>query len=318
MGHLALHRGLFECGGHSARLGLVLNWLTRSGHRPELGLHFAGLGLGIVVSGLAVAMMDTRSPGTGMWIGLGLIGAAVFVPAWIWLPAPAVSHAASAEGSEAARRSLRPVDAADGRRLLLRGFSASSSGATFIVAILEKLPVFEGHGGWVWVMVGLAATPSSFIWDRIAGRLGQIRALILAYGLQAVAILVPALTGAPALNLASAVLFGGTFVGIVSLSLTLIGRHFPANPAKAMAQPHVELWCGPDLCSRHDGLHRDGDGQLSVGVGDHGRGDGSRHGPASAPRRPVGVSTSTNATALPRPHVTTVVSLGRPPENPCI
>jgi hypothetical protein len=32
------------------------------------------------------------------------------------------------------------------------------------------------------------------------------------------------------------VLFGGTFVGIVSLTLTQVGRFFPANPAKAMAK----------------------------------------------------------------------------------
>jgi MFS family permease len=38
------------------------------------------------------------------------------------------------------------------------------------------------------------------------------------------------------LNLLSAVLYGGTFVGIVSLTLTLIGRSFPDNPAKAMAR----------------------------------------------------------------------------------
>jgi MFS family permease len=32
------------------------------------------------------------------------------------------------------------------------------------------------------------------------------------------------------------VLYGGTFVGIVSLTLSIIGRCFPANPAKAMAR----------------------------------------------------------------------------------
>lgn len=38
------------------------------------------------------------------------------------------------------------------------------------------------------------------------------------------------------LNVGGAMLFGATFVGIVSLTLTLIGRCFPANPAKAMAR----------------------------------------------------------------------------------
>lgn len=44
------------------------------------------------------------------------------------------------------------------------------------------------------------------------------------------------ITDSPALNVLGALLFGATFVGIVSLTLTIVGRHFPANPAKAMAK----------------------------------------------------------------------------------
>jgi MFS family permease len=108
--------------------------------------------------------------------------------------------------------------------------------ATFMVAILEKLPVLTGHGSWVWVIVGLAATPSTFLWDHLAHRLGQIPALILAYGLQIVSVSLPVVTHDLTLNLIGAILYGNTFVGIVSLALSLIGRHFPDNPAKAMAR----------------------------------------------------------------------------------
>lgn len=37
-------------------------------------------------------------------------------------------------------------------------------------------------------------------------------------------------------NILSAILYGATFVGVVSLTLSIIGRHFPENPAKAMAR----------------------------------------------------------------------------------
>ena len=54
--------GLSSTAGLLLASGLALNWLIRHGHRPELGLHFTGLGLGIVVSGVAVgAMMDWLS-----------------------------------------------------------------------------------------------------------------------------------------------------------------------------------------------------------------------------------------------------------------
>lgn len=54
--------------------------------------------------------------------------------------------------------------------------------------------------------------------------------------LHAIGIVIPVLSEAPDLNLVSALLFGGTFAGIVSLTLAIVGRHFPANPAKAMAR----------------------------------------------------------------------------------
>lgn len=213
--------------------GLVLNWLIRQEHRPELGLHFTGLGLGIVVSGLAVAAMTGQLSWANQWIGLGVLGVAFFVPAWWWMPAPEPfpAGAAKAASQAPARRWMSLLVAS----YFCAGFGYVI-GATFIVAILEKLPVLAGKGGWVWVIVGMAAVPSSFLWDHAARRFGQFPALLLGYGLQTVGLILPAVSASPTLNLLSAVLYGGTFVGIVSLTLSLIGRRFPANPAKAMAR----------------------------------------------------------------------------------
>ncbi len=228
--------GLSSTAGLLLASGLALNWLIRHGHRPELGLHFTGLGLGIVVSGVAVgAMMDWLS-WAQQWVGLALLGLVFFVPAWLWLPPPAPpaplrAGEAHAPAAVPARRWMVLLIAV----YFCAGFGYVIS-ATFIVAILDKLPLLAGKGGWVWVIVGLAAAPSSFVWDRAARRLGDVPALLLAFGLQTVSILLPALTTNVGLNLLSAVLYGGTFVGIVSLTLTLIGRRFPANPAKAMAR----------------------------------------------------------------------------------
>ncbi len=228
--------GLSSTAGLLLASGLALNWLIRHGQRAELGLHFTGLGLGIVVCGLAVAAMHGRLGWAQQWLGLGLLGVLFFVPAWAWMPRPAAAAALPGSGN-------RQAAAAPARRWLLQmvamyfcaGFGYVVS-ATFIVAILDRLPLLAGHGGWIWVIVGLAAAPSSFLWDRVARRTGDIAALLLAFALQIVSILLPALSSSALLNLLSAVLYGGTFVGIVSLTLTLIGRHFPDNPAKAMAR----------------------------------------------------------------------------------
>lgn len=225
--------GLSSTAGLLLASGLVLNWLIRQGHRPELGLHFTGIGLGIIVSGLAVAVMAGALSWENQWMVLGLIGVIFFIPAWFWLPAPQIlnPHATRAPSRVPSRRWMNLLISA----YFCAGFGYVIS-ATFIVAILEKLPMLAGKGGWVWVIVGLAAAPACFLWDRVAGAMGQIPALMLGYGLQVISIVLPAINSGTWINVFSAILYGSTFVGIVSLTLSIIGRCFPENPAKAMAR----------------------------------------------------------------------------------
>ncbi|MFX6972964.1 YbfB/YjiJ family MFS transporter, partial [Acinetobacter baumannii] len=49
--------GLCGAAGMLLGSGLVQGWLMRAGRRPELGLYFIGLGLGIVVSALGAMGM---------------------------------------------------------------------------------------------------------------------------------------------------------------------------------------------------------------------------------------------------------------------
>ncbi len=213
--------------------GLIMNWLIRKRQRPLLGIHFAGLGLGIVVSGVAVGAMADHLTWDQQWLGLGALGVLFLVPAWAWMPAPA----------DVAQESREAAPALPSRRwmhLLIAAYFCAGFGyvvsATFIVAIVESLPTLHGRGSWIWVMVGLAAAPSTFLWDRIAQRFGQMSALLLAYGLQIISFVLPWISSGFWPNVVSALLYGNTFVGIVSLTLSLVGRYFPNNPANAMAR----------------------------------------------------------------------------------
>lgn len=224
--------GLCGAAGMLLGSGLVQGWLMRAGHRPELGIYFIGLGLGIVVSALgAMGMTALAWDWAAQWQGFALIGVVFLIPAWRWRP-PAPPQAAKAA-----------VGAAPSRRwmvLMLGAYFCAGWGfvinATFTVAIVEKQPLLAGQGPWAWLLVGLAATPAVFVWDRIARRCGDVGALLIAFALQIVGVLLPALVAGMAAALAGALLYGATFIGIVSLTLALVGRRSPANPGKAMAR----------------------------------------------------------------------------------
>jgi MFS family permease len=52
--------GLSSAAGLLIGSGLILNWMLRHGRKPELGLHFGGLGLGIAVTAAMSMMMSGR------------------------------------------------------------------------------------------------------------------------------------------------------------------------------------------------------------------------------------------------------------------
>ncbi len=216
--------------------GMVLGWLVAHGRRPELGLHFSGIGAGIVASGVLVALMTPAFDWARQWQIMGVIGLALAVPALLWMPAPQAAPAAAASAHVAAARS-RPSLA---MWLLIASYFFAGIGfvvsATFLVAATEKQPALAGIGSVVWVVVGLTAIPATFAWDRIARRVGEVPALIAACCLQGVSSLLPVVSGHLWAALGGAVLFGATFIGVVSLMLTLVGKRNSANASQAMAR----------------------------------------------------------------------------------
>ena len=77
--------GLCGATGMLLGSGLVLGWLIRQGRRPELGLYFIGLGLGIVVSAVgAWALAQWWPTWSDQWLAFAALGLVFFVPAWKW------------------------------------------------------------------------------------------------------------------------------------------------------------------------------------------------------------------------------------------
>ena len=228
--------GLCGAAGMLLGSGLVLGWLMRNGHRPELGLHFVGIGLGIVVSAIGAWGLSLIWPDWDtQWFAFACIGLVFLWPAWVWRPP--VPDELSTNSNSSNTPHIIPT-----RWLwtMLVSYFAAGWGfvisATFTVAIVEREPLLAGQGHLAWAMVGLAAMPAVFIWDRIARLVGDKQALLIAFGLQTLSVLMPAASGSMFAAMVGAIGYGATFIGIVSLTLAMVGRLSPNNPGKAMAR----------------------------------------------------------------------------------
>ncbi|WP_372983181.1 YbfB/YjiJ family MFS transporter, partial [Marinobacter sediminum] len=138
--------------------------------------------------------------------------------------------------------------------------------ATFIVALVDELPGLEGKGVWAFLVMGLAAAPSAILWDLIARRVGNLNAMISACLLQAVGILLPIIEPNLVLTMLGAILFGGTFVGIVCLVLTMAGRFYPSRPAKFMGKMTIFYGIAQIIAPAITGLLREYNGDYAAGL----------------------------------------------------
>ncbi|MDR3368452.1 YbfB/YjiJ family MFS transporter [Rhodoferax sp.] len=227
--------GLTSAAGMLLGTGLILNWLIRHHHRSELGIHFSGIGLGIAGCSTAVMLMHPALDWREQWWAFTTIGCMLLYPALAWLPRP------DQTGLTASGQKM--VDSPPSRlylRIFMAAYFCAGFGyvvsATFIVAIVNKLPGLAGQGNLAFLAIGIGAAPACINWDLIARRTGDLNALILAAILQIVGILLPVMVGGLMATLFGALLFGGTFIGMVSLVLSMAGRYYPTKPAKMMGK----------------------------------------------------------------------------------
>jgi predicted MFS family arabinose efflux permease len=106
--------------------------------------------------------------------------------------------------------------------------------ATFIVTMARRLDNAVLLEPLTWLIVGLAAAPSIFVWQRVAQRYGLFAALRLAYALQAAGVLLAGFGSGYIPLLTGGALLGGTFMGITALGLSAARQTAGNNPDRAM------------------------------------------------------------------------------------
>ncbi|MGZ5179407.1 MAG: YbfB/YjiJ family MFS transporter [Ramlibacter sp.] len=277
-GALLLQRVL--AGGASALLFIAGGLLAArlGGMQPQragllLGLYYGGTGLGIVLSAVLVpwvlAAAQARPHGWS-WAWWTLAVACMVATAVLRWPALVLERiAAGSPGSATPRpqRAFRWRDFAPG----LAGYAMFGVGyigyMTFVIALLREQAVPPAKVTLFYALLGAAVVASSRIWAGLLDRCREGQALALLNALLGAATLVPALTSAWALVLASGLLFGGVFLSVVASTTALVRHNLPpAQWAAGISAFTIVFAAGQIAGPTVVGWIADGSGGLARGL----------------------------------------------------
>ena len=226
--------GLSSSAGVLLGAGLLMHWLLQRNQKGELGIFFSGLGGGIVLTALISELISTRIPWDTQWIIYGMAALVLALPAWRWMP----DNRENKAGLPAPQES--PPD--DGRFMMVLQSAYFCAGvgyvvsATFLVAIAQSTPQLAASSNLIWLLVGISAAAGCWLWDLYQRIVGEWPAMLLAYLLNTASILMLLAQSHIWLVMLSAVIYGASFIGIVSMTLALVGRRFPENPSRPMSK----------------------------------------------------------------------------------
>jgi MFS family permease len=229
----------------------VAETLARRGYGHWLGALYGGVGIGIALSGLVVPQLDKVGGWAGAWVGSGII-AAILAMLGVTLGRQRMHISPVAATMPEPSRGLGSIG------LLAAAYFFEGLGyivtATFLVAIIALTPGLSALAPYSWVAVGVAAIPSTILWPHLARRIGNKQALLAAYALQAAGILVSSHATTMLEVMFAAVTFGGTFLGIVALTLgegnLRMGREGRRAAAFLTASFSVGQMLGPIIAGR--------------------------------------------------------------------
>ncbi|WP_292155706.1 YbfB/YjiJ family MFS transporter [Mesorhizobium sp.] len=211
---------------------IVFSHLAVAGRSDLQALHFGGVGLGIAVSSALLAILVTDHAGWAAgWLWSGALSAVGLLI--VALLAGSTTPANGVDGPEPALpkdRSLAKMIVAYG----LFGFGYVVT-ATFLVAIVR-----QGGGGRVfeaavWMVAGLAGFPSTWFWQKLAGRIGLYAAYAMTCLIEVVGVTASVVVKGAAGPLIAGVLVGGTFIAITALGIQMGRQLAPKAPRRIFA-----------------------------------------------------------------------------------
>jgi predicted MFS family arabinose efflux permease len=198
--------------------GVIASRLAaHAGSGTPIGIYFAGTGLGIVLGGATVPALGTQW--RIAWIGLGVAAGLAALLSWT-----AARTDGDAPAATAGRARMRPLwRAALAYLLFAAGYITY---ITFLSAYLVERNAPVGQVVLTWTALGLAVVLAPALWSRPLTRPGgtALAASLAVLGAGAALALV---SDAPLVVLASAIVYGATFMSVPAAVTALIRRTIP-------------------------------------------------------------------------------------------
>lgn len=228
--------GLSSAAGVLLGGGLLMHWLRHNKAKAELGIFFSSLGIGIVLTAITAQIIKIEYTWDQQWLIYGLLALILIIPVLFWFP----DFSKSTIGKQHIElNETQPLPSKQFFLTLQAAYFCAGFGyvvtATFLIAIVELLPGMKGLGWIVWLLVGIAAAPGCWLWDIYVRKVGLWSSLFQAYILNMVSTALLLYDPSTTVIFISAVLYGCSFIGIVSMTLSMVGRLYPENASRSMS-----------------------------------------------------------------------------------
>jgi MFS family permease len=225
--------GAGAAGSHISITTLPMAWFEERRLGRAVGVVTGGTGLGIIVTGLLLPYLLFNlgeEAWRQCWFLLALITFLVAVIGWILLrekPSQTTFFPPSHDGDKNSQLSKRKSNQLTLEAIFIIyfifGFSYNIYATYFVAYMMEEIRLTQKTAGDIWAIFGWMCTGSGLIWGFLSDRLGRRKALLWNNGIISLSVLLPLLLYDPLIMGFSAFLFGGTFLGTVTIIAAAIG-----------------------------------------------------------------------------------------------
>jgi predicted MFS family arabinose efflux permease len=211
---------------------IVFSHLAAASRNDLQALHFGGVGFGIAVSSILMAILVSHNAGwaAGWYWSAALSALAFAVVASMIDKGPLANGTATREPRLPKSPALTKMIVSYG----LFGFGYVVT-ATFLVAIVRQGGSGRVFETLVWMVAGLCGFPSVWLWQKIAARIGLYAAYAAGCLTEAAGVAASVAVGGHFGPLLAAALLGGTFIAVTALGLQEGRQLAPLAPRRVFA-----------------------------------------------------------------------------------